>query len=189
MKKWSLKRSQIRDVLWILIIGIIVFTPVGFQFRVHLTRWLSLSPQTVSIDERTVLDDFNWQVKDRNGATFSLESVAGKVVVINYWATWCAPCVAEMPSLNTLYQDFGDKVAFVFVARDEKEKVLAFLSEQEYDLPVYFEYGKPPAPLQSASLPTTYILSRDGEIVVEEVGSANWNSSGIRQLLSELLQG
>ena len=105
MKRLRVGRSQIKDVLWILIIAMIVFTPVGFHLRVQLTRLLSFSPQATAVEQRTVLRDFDWHLIDGDGTRLSMEAVRGKVVVINFWATWCPPCVAEMPSLNALYKD------------------------------------------------------------------------------------
>ena len=189
MKRLRVGRSQIKDVIWILIIAMIVFTPVGFHLRVQLTRLLSFAPQSTSVEERTVLRDFDWYLKDVAGNQLAMESVRGKVIVINFWATWCPPCVAEMPSLNALYKDYKDEVVFLFVAQDDSEKVITYLEKQGYDFPVYFELNAPPNLLQNASIPTTYILSKKGEIVIEKTGAADWNSNSTRSLLSELLQG
>lgn len=189
MKRLRIGRAQIKDIFWLLIIALIVFTPLGFHLRVQLTRIFAFSPQTISVEERAVLHDLNWHLQSTDGTRLAMESVKGKVVVINFWATWCPPCVAEMPSLNELYNAYSHEVVFVFVAKDKPEKVKAYLKEQGYQFPVYFTLNKPPGLLQSSSLPTTYILSREGEIIVEKTGAADWNSTSTRALLSELLQG
>ncbi len=189
MKRIRIGRSQVKNVLWILIIAMIVLTPLGFHFRVQLMRLFSFAPEITSVEERTVLSDFDWHLKEVEGTQLAMESLRGQVVVINFWATWCPPCIAEMPSLNALYNDYKDEVAFIFVARDDSEKVTKFLEKRGYSFPVYFELNAPPDILQNNSIPATYILSRKGEIVVKKIGVADWNSTRIRDLLSELLQG
>ena len=188
MKKLQIGRGQIRDILWLLMIVLIVFTPLGFHLRVQLTRVFAFSPSIASVEERAVLDDFNWQLKSRDGSRLSFETVRGKVVVINFWATWCPPCVAEMPSLNALYQSYNDEVVFIFVAEDKAEKVATYLGKHGYNFPVYFSLNTPPNLLQHSGIPATYILSKEGEIRVQKTGAANWNSKNTRALLSELLQ-
>ncbi|MEM8509060.1 MAG: TlpA family protein disulfide reductase [Bacteroidota bacterium] len=189
MKRLKIGRRQIKDILWLLSIALIVFTPLGFQLKVQLTRILAFSPSITSVEERTVLQDFNWHLKSTDGSRFSLASVKGKVVVINFWATWCPPCIAEMPSLNALYKSYNEEVVFIFIAQDKPDRVTEYLEKQGYNLPVYFAQHTPPNLLQHTSIPTTYILSKEGEIIVQETGAADWNSKNTRALLSELLQG
>ena len=102
-------------------------------------------------------------------------------------ATWCPPCVAEMPSFLKLYEDYGDKVDFFFVANDKKDKVTAFLQKKGYEFPVYFEKSRGPELLSSNSIPATFILNKSGEIVVDERGVADWNSDSTRALLDTLI--
>ena len=61
----------------------------------------------------------------------------GEVVLLNFWATWCPPCIAELPSMQKLYNDYKDKVRFVFVTNEDKATIEAFLAEKGYDLPIY----------------------------------------------------
>src|SRR5690606_33459697 len=100
---------------------------------------------------------------------------------------WCPPCVAEFPSFVKLHQDYGDKLVFAFVAHDDPDRVMAFLKKKGYDLPVYYSVTETPVQLAGKSIPATYILSKSGEIAVDEKGAANWNSRGTRELLDALL--
>ncbi len=188
MKQLQLKRSQITDAIWILAIALLLFTPLGFEARVQINRLISFSPSTTEPGDRSLLEEFDWNLKDLNGERYSFEQFKGKVVLVNFWATWCPPCVAEMPSLNKLHADYGDKVAFLFVAQDELQKVDKFLNKREYSLPVYFSIDPPPSLLESSSIPATYVLSQEGELVVREIGAANWNSETIRELLDDMLK-
>ncbi len=122
-----------------------------------------------------------------DGGTANFSEAKGKVIVLNFWATWCPPCVAEMPSFQKLYDDFGNEVEFYFVSQEEEGPLKRFLEKKGYDLPVYRSLSYIPEQLVSNSLPTTYVISKSGDIVVEKTGAADWNTEGFRQLLRELL--
>ena len=92
-----------------------------------------------------------------------------------------------MPSLVDLYKDYKDKVQFVFLAHDDKNKVIDYLKKNKFNLPVYFEKTKAPTALNSLSLPTTYLIDKHSNIVIKEVGAADWDSKKLRNLLDTLL--
>ncbi len=185
----KIKREQISNAIWILAILLILFTPLGFYPRVWVNKIVAtiISPSTVDEDEQATLKNYNWNLVDLDGKQTNLQSKKGEVVLINVWATWCPPCVAELPGFVELYGDYKDKVAFAFVANDEKEKVQAFLKKKGYELPVYFQASAMPQGLESGSIPVTYILDKKGNIVVDKTGAANWNSDTTRSLLDRLI--
>ena len=92
-----------------------------------------------------------------------------------------------MPSFQKLYDVYNKEVVFLFVANDEVNKVAKFLSKHEYTIPAYFETSNRPVEMQSNSLPTTYIISKNGEIVVDKTGAVDWNSNKVKNLLDELV--
>ena len=92
-----------------------------------------------------------------------------------------------MPYLQSLYEDYQNEVAFYFVARDQEEKIDAFMERHGYSFPVYFELVKAPARLESNSLPTTYIIDRSGSKIVDHTGAARWNSASTRQMIDLLI--
>ncbi|WP_435625108.1 TlpA family protein disulfide reductase [Flagellimonas sp.] len=183
----KLSKEQIGNLIWILAIVLILFTPIGFHARVLAGRIFAFDADIVQKEERKELDNYNWSLVGIDGYATNFKSYQNRVTVVNLWATWCPPCVAEMPSFVNLYEDYGDKVDFFFVANDKKEKVVAFLEKKGYALPVYFETSKTPELLSSKSIPATFILNKAGEIVVEEHGVADWDSKSTRELLDTLL--
>lgn len=183
----KISKNQISNGIWILSIILILFTPVGFHLRVFVGKLFSTSASVINVEERKTLKTYDWDLVDLDGNRFDFESNKGKVVMVNLWATWCPPCVAELPSLVALHKDYKDKVVFAFVANDKKVKVTSFLEKKNYHLPVYFEVSKTPELLVSKSIPATYILSKSGQLVVAEKGVADWNSANIRNVLDELL--
>ena len=183
-----MKKGRIVTVLMLVGLALLLFTPVGFHAKVWVNRLLSFNPTPVEERQQQRLETFNWRLKDRQGNGFNLKEARGEVVFINFWASWCPPCVAEMPDLRDLHEDYGEEVTFLFVARDRQEKVDAFMSKHGYDLPVFYEVDLTPSQIYNAALPTTFIIDKKGAIVVAEVGSADWNSSETRELLDGLLQ-
>lgn len=148
---------------------------------------LSTSVQMVKEEVQAPIGDYNWQLVDLENQVFDFQKQEKKVVLINFWATWCAPCVAEMPSMQGLYDDYKDKLTFMFVTSDQREKVAAFIQKNTYDFPVYYPLSEEPKMLRSKVLPTTFIINKEGRIVVAETGAADWNSKKTRAVLNDLL--
>ncbi len=105
----------------------LLFSPLGTFLKVQVSRFLSFSPKTIEVSEQKNLSTYQWQLLDSNGNTVSLAEYKGKIIFVNFWATWCPPCIAEMPSMNKLYADYQMKVVFLFVTTDSFEKANAFL--------------------------------------------------------------
>jgi len=185
----AFKKDKIKNIAIVLIAGVLLFTPIGFHFKVFVNRILSFSPSIVESNEQDKLSTYNWnlQPEEKTDLDYNLLYEKDKVVIINIWATWCPPCVAEMPSFQLLYDDYKEKVAFVFVANDEREKVKNFLLKKGYSFPVYYQKTKAPKQLETSSIPVTFIIDKKGNIVVKETGAANWNSDKTRTLLDSLL--
>lgn len=162
--------------------------------QVFVQRLISFSPSETSQTDREVLRDYRWQLQVLDSqdkaevlGEIDFSQSEGKVAIINFWATWCPPCVAEMPSFQKLYDGYGDNVDFYFVSSEKAEKLNGFMEKHDYNLPVYIQTYQAPEQLQSNVLPTTYLISKKGEIVIKETGSADWNSKKMRELLDKLL--
>lgn len=131
--------------------------------------------------------DFNLKMIDAEGKTRSLEEFKGKVIFLNFWATWCPPCVAEMPSIAKLHEDMGDDVAFVLLSFDEDfEKAKAFDKRKGYGLPIYAPASNLPEMLQSSALPTTYIVDADGNLALTHKGMADYSDPEFKEFLNSL---
>ncbi|MEN8123721.1 MAG: TlpA disulfide reductase family protein [Bacteroidota bacterium] len=172
---------------------IFLFTPYGLPVRAYLLKGISFVTTRVfnmEIDEseRVHVKTYDWQLIDMQGNTVNFDALKGKVIIVNFWATWCPPCIAEMPAFQKLYEDYQDRVEFLFVANDDEDKVRKFIKDKKYTFPVYFQITRRPEELQSNSLPTTYVINKKGEIVVDKTGAADWNSRKVRDLIDELLK-
>jgi thiol-disulfide isomerase/thioredoxin len=127
----------------------------------------------------TTLADYDWTVQSLDGHDFRMADVKGKVVFLNFWATWCSPCVAEMPSIQQVYDLLKDEgVVFVCVSNEETSKVSRFTKEKGFTFPIYTMRGAPPGVFKTRGIPATFILSPDGKIAFKHVGSAKWDDKG-----------
>jgi thiol-disulfide isomerase/thioredoxin len=117
----------------------------------------------------------------------SFEAFRGEVVVLNAWATWCPPCVDEMDSFAALRDSVADTgVRFLFLTTEDREHVRRFLRLQGLDLPVAFERTRLPAAYGQFGLPTTWIIDREGRIVLRHPGAARWDTPEVEALLRHL---
>jgi thiol-disulfide isomerase/thioredoxin len=130
------------------------------------------------------------QVQDINGRTTDLQQLKGKVVFINFWATWCPPCLAELPSINALYQKVKDNPNIVFITVDvdnNLQKSTQFLQNKGYTFAVY---GGGPAQvtdkLYENGIPTTLVIDKKGNIVFSHFNRANYDDEKFERFLTGL---
>ena len=182
------KKSTIQNIVFIVLIALLLFSPLGTFVKVHLNRLISLSPKTIAVTDQKMLSTYQWKLKDATGKSVSLEAYKGKIIFINFWATWCPPCIAEMPSIQKLYVDYQDKMVFLFVTTDSFEKANAFMIKENLTLPVYQSLSNPPLELESSTIPATYLIDPSGNVIVAKIGTADWNSDSFREKIDELLK-
>jgi peroxiredoxin len=138
--------------------------------------------------EKQPVADFSLKLVD--GRTITLGALKGKVVFLNFWATWCPPCREEMPSMEILYRRFRDQ-GLELVAVDIMEggkAVSAFLSDNNLSFPAALDSnGRVSNRYGIQAIPATFIIDRDGKIILHTVGGRNWNTPAIIAAFGELL--
>jgi thiol-disulfide isomerase/thioredoxin len=129
----------------------------------------------------------NWQIRSLDGKSVELGAFRGKVVFLNFWATDCGPCRAEIPGIELLAQSLNkENVAFLAVTREKPERVQEFLRKNHPAIPIYLADGKLPADLLVQENPTTYILDRNGNTVYRSAGGSNWDDDDARSFIRAL---
>jgi len=195
IQNWKEKRSPLKktgDILfWLLLVLLIIPGPRKFiSTGVNKVFLHVKTPNMAKEEDRERLTDLDWGwllAWDRN-EPFYFSNARDEVIFLNFWATWCPPCVAEMPEIQSLYEKYGDKVFFMLVTNEDPETVKAFMAKYEYRLPVFYMGTKPPDVLSPHAYPTTMIISRDGYVVSRKTGAANWDSKATHEILDELIK-
>jgi len=128
-------------------------------------------------------------VQTPDGGTVRLDEFAGKVVVLNVWATWCAPCVEEMPTLEALHTETGEDVHVMAVSQDRggMDAVGPFLDNRVDvpELPIYLDPdGELASALDVRAMPTTFVLDTEGRVLGSVEGPLDWNSESVRAFVA-----
>ncbi|WP_291961847.1 TlpA family protein disulfide reductase [Maribacter sp.] len=186
MRKRKLKISDILFVVFILLL-LIPQTRTPIQVAINKLKVAVWSPSVEDEEDQNEVAPFQYAVVDLQGNSQNISVGKGKVTFISYWATWCPPCIAELPGIQELYKDYGDKVNFILLTHEEPETVQRFIKKRGYELPIYFPQMQAPLILQENSIPTNFVISANGKILIKETGAADWNGTKVRELLDRLV--
>lgn len=186
-KSWF---SKLSDLVFIILVVAMLIPASRKQISAFVSGLTAMSPSSLPAEKQETIgrQEYEWKVADINGRAVSLSSFEGKPVFLNFWATWCPPCIAEMPDIQNLYNKYGDEVAFLLVTDEETSKVQAFMERKAFDMPVYFHRSAVPSLFASQNIPVTFIIDPKGKIVIRKTGAAKWNSDKMHQLFDEMLQ-
>jgi thiol-disulfide isomerase/thioredoxin len=134
--------------------------------------------------------DYDFSVRDLEGKVVNVRYLRGKTLFINVWATWCGPCRIEMPSIEALYnQTDSSRIAFLMISVDDngkREEVKEFIAVHGFTFPVYTPIDALPDVLQVRSIPSTFIVSPKGKIVMFESGLSNYNTLKVKEFLNSV---
>ena len=180
--------------LSVLLIGflmIIVFVPDAKSFLLRQLVSVGLFKAEINKNEANNLPETaSFSFTDSNGITATNARLKGKVVFINFWASWCPPCRAEMPSLDELYKKLqnNNRFVFLFINEDEdKSKAIRYLEKNHFTIPLYTRSGVMPHEIFSGTLPTTIVINKDGKVVLKHEGLAGYNTEAFISQLKDLL--
>lgn len=188
MKLLRLLKKNAFTILWAIAILLLLFFPGAKAFV--LRGLIQVGFFKASAGRENIADSIpSFSFINSNGLPLTAIDMKGKVVFINFWASWCPPCMAEMPSINALYNKLKNnpKVLFVCVDTDNDfSKSIPFMKKQHFDLPVYNMLKVAPASVFSGTLPTTIIIDSNGRIVQKREGIANYDTTEMLDFLSTL---
>jgi thiol-disulfide isomerase/thioredoxin len=134
--------------------------------------------------------DYGFILKDLQGNKVDASKYKGKVVFLNMWATWCGPCRAEMASIEKLYTGLNKKnIEFIMLSLDRpgaEQNVKNYITTKQFTFPVFMPAASLTQQLNVPSIPTTFIIDKNGKIVAKEVGSTNYDTKEYKELLEGL---
>jgi thiol-disulfide isomerase/thioredoxin len=184
----KISKSQIKNLIFLVAVALLIIPQTRKPIQVFLNKGLALfSPSVIDYEDRKILDTYDWKLEDLEGKAFNFTSTKNKVVLINFWATWCAPCIAEMPSLEKLHNDYKDKIVFLFVSNEGSEKVSKFITKKGYTFDVYKPLTQYPETFNVSSIPRTFLIDKEGNIIIDKTGASNWNSKKVRTVIDQLI--
>jgi len=179
MRSYLLKqKSVILVAIFILAIALVIFSVKREE-----------TPKTKAV---VGLKAPGFLLSDPSGKTYTLSELKGSVIFVNFWATWCPPCVEEMPSIQNLYNGFKDNKEFRMVTilyKDDYQKAIAFMKQNNYTLPILIDSdGKSAKAYGVTGVPETYIVDKQGVLREKVIGPADWSSVQADSLISNLLK-
>ena len=182
------RKKTILNVLLILFILSFFVTPLGYYGKIFLNRLFSFSPSIIEKSVREQLPDYNWRLKDKNWEFFNFQKSQGRVVFINFWASWRLPSEAELQSIQSLYDRYKGKMDFYIITNEDRPPVEAFITKHEFTFPVTYLIIGDRAPLEIPKPPFSYLIDKQGFIVVKKEGIADWNTRKVHEVLDDLLK-
>ncbi len=183
-----MKKRTVKNVLLILLVLSFFVTPLGFESKVLLSRVFAPKPEIVEPQDREKISGYDWRLKDADWKIFNFNRSEGRVVFVNFWASWRIPSIAERKSIQKLYDTYKGRIDFYMITNEKKEPVLELMEERGYAFPVTYLIIGEKMPLDATKVPSGYIIDKNGYIVAESEGIADWDNADIRQLLDTLLQ-
>jgi peroxiredoxin len=185
MKKLKYPRKTVRVDLSLLVWTAILFISISIPNRVYADHWKAMGSFRLS---DTIATDFTLQSLD--GESVTLSDLRGKVVLINFWTTWCKPCVLEMPSMEKLYRKYKDK-GFTILAIDimeQPEPIRKFVKENNLTFPILLDTkGKVRGKYRVTGIPNSYLVDKDGQLVGRFIGPREWDNEHAEAIIEELL--
>lgn len=182
-------KKEIREWVILITVGSFIYlmgwhTVIASKLQQAVLSTGIISP---SVLEEERFASYEFVLEDINGQRVHFTDFKQKTVFVNFWATWCPPCIAEMPDIHNLYEETGKEVSFVMISVDQDEnKAKKFIKDKEFDFPIYFLRSGLPKGYNTHSIPTTYLIDKNGKIRVENSGMAKYNTSSFKELLSTI---
>jgi cytochrome c biogenesis protein CcmG/thiol:disulfide interchange protein DsbE len=134
----------------------------------------------------------DFSLKDLTGKKVEIKQYKGKIIFLNFWATWCGPCKEEMPSLEVLHRQFkGDNFVLLTISVDYEglKPVREFLDKQHYTFPVLLDpNGETLDLFEVKGIPITFIIDKRGRVIGRAIGPRDWKSPEVFSLINILIQ-
>ncbi|CAN5523383.1 hypothetical protein BH09BAC6_BH09BAC6_29750 [soil metagenome] len=192
LKKPILSRTIVFNVVFWAALLLLIFNPSAKALLIRGLMHVGLFQPDISAPLKAgntiaTAPDITFEDSDRK--IIHLDDLKGKVVFINLWATWCPPCIAEMPSINELYAKLKNNKNVVFIMADVDNNLQQsgqFMTKHQLHMPLYEPVTAIPATLFGGTIPTTIIINKDGKVVFRHEGAADYSNPKMLDYLNKL---
>lgn len=177
-----MKKNIIYIIILVIALGV-CFIPSVRTFLQNQFFPIATIEKAISLEE----SDYDIDLKGINVPNANLKDFKEKkLVFLNFWGTWCAPCRNEWGSIEALYKAKKDKVDFVLIAmQDKEEDIRKFLAENQYTAPVYVAESPISKNVLPKVFPTTFLLDKNGHILQKEDATKDWNAESVHQFIDQ----
>ena len=182
-----MKKNTFFTLLVIAFVLALFLTPLGDFFKVQLNRLFASAPAIIEAENSGRVADYSWRLKDAKWDYIDFKKSKGKVVFINFWASWHLPSRAQFKEIEKLYERYKGRIDFYFITDEEREPVAEFLAKNKYDLPITYQIIGEPAPLQLLKPAGCYVLDKKGLIRIHQTDISDWTNEKMNDFLDELL--
>lgn len=183
-----MKKQTVYTLLIIALVLSFFVTPLGDYSKILLNRWLATAPTIISPENRGRIASYDWTLKDEKWNFFNFEEAKGEVVFISFWTSWDIPSQAQLSDIQELYDTYKNNVKFYIITNEERAPVELFMENKGYTFPVTYRIVGEDSPIGILKPPGSYILDREGNIVVHQNAVSDWNNSKIDNLLERLIE-
>lgn len=194
-KKWKDKSlfSKFSDIFFVIFIIALIIpaSRKNILASINSVKSKIIPPKsTEKVIDKLTENDYYWKMQDLNGQTVTLNDFKGKVIFINFWATWCGPCIGEMPEIQKFYDKFknNNNVAFIIATSDDLQTAQNFIKKKGYSFPVFVLTNGVPKCLEHNAIPTSFLINKKGEIVLKQKNVANWGGTKMENNVKKLLE-
>lgn len=185
-------KKNFSNIIWVGVMAALLFSTTAKEY---LIRAITSTGITTSSFENSNTEDTlkvnTFSVVDTEEKFINVEDLEGKIVFINFWASWCPPCRAEFPSIQKFYNEYktNSDIIFLMINMDDDLKVgLDFLKDNGYQLPTYQLGSNVPSEIYEGALPTTVVLDRKGKIRFHHTGAGKFTSQSFKENIEALLK-
>lgn len=183
----KVKKKTILNVLLIALVLSFFITPLGDFSKELLNKWFATSPTIITAEKQGRIANYNWRLKDAQWDFFNFEKSKGKVIFINFWASWHLPSRAQMDDIQQLYDRYKGQVDFYIITDEERALPEEMMSRKGYTFPITYQIVGDPSPIKLLKPSGTYILDKEGNIVVHQTAIADWDNNEVFDLINRLL--
>jgi len=182
-KRWW---SIMLDFILLTLIIVMLIPSARSSFSVFVVKNTMLSPR--ESNKTVILSEKEWGLCliNNTGNKIFLSEFMDKPLIINFWATWCSPCIAELPSFQKLYDKYKQNVHFVFIVNEPNNVINSFLEKKNFTIPCFRVSGDIPEMFETGVIPSTYLIHHE-HLIVNKTGAARWDSGKIMRLLDNLI--
>lgn len=193
------KKSYWRYIIYVIVIGLFIWPTSRIFFQQQLMKIGFFQPKlenkeasttTTPTDNPPIVSSDKASFVTEAGDMINTEDLKGKVVFINFWATWCGPCIAEMPSIQVLYDKFKDNPNVVFLiveVESNADGAKEFIAKQKLNLPIVYPNGNIPSSWLDGAIPSTVILAKNGSLAERKQGMYDYSGKGVQDYIQGLI--